>query len=97
MLFGSETWPVTNKLEDLLLSSDRRMIRLMCDVSLHEDENLIRESIVQLWSGGHKASDKEKPLLMFVHVTGRGEYESLGMIPRLEAPGRCPPGKPKNT
>ena len=34
LLYGSETWPVTKKLEDLLLRSDRRMIRLMCGITL---------------------------------------------------------------
>ena len=96
MLYGSETWPCTKKLEDLLLRSDRRMIRLMCGVTLQTrvpSEDLLHNSgLVDI-----RRVLKRNRLRMFGHVARRGINEPLGKIRRLEAPGRRPPGRPKKT
>jgi len=34
MLYGSETWTLTKKLEEVILRSDRRMLRYMAGISL---------------------------------------------------------------
>ena len=96
MLYGAETWPCTKKLEDLLLRSDRRMIRLMCGVTLQTrvpSEDLLHNSgLVDI-----RRVLKRNRLRMFGHVARRGSNEPLGKIRRLEAPGRRPPGRPKKT
>ena len=96
MLYGSETWPCTKKLEDMLLRSDRRMIRLMCGVTLQTrvpSEDLLHNSgLVDI-----RTVLKRNRLRMFGHVARRGSEEPLGKVRCLEAPGRRPPGRPKKT
>jgi len=96
MLYGSETWPVTKKLEDMLLRSDRRMIRLMCGVTLRtripSNDLLLNSGLVDI-----RQVIKKNRLRMFGHVARKGENEPLGKILHLEAPGRRPPGRPKKT
>ena len=96
LLYGSETWPVTKKLEDLLLKCDRRMIRLMCGVTLRmrvpSEDLLFNSGLVDI-----RQVIKRNRLRMFGHVARRGEDDPLGKIQLLEAPGRRPPGRPKKT
>ena len=96
LLYGSETWPVTKRLEDLLLRSDRRMIRLMCGVTLRmrvpSEDLLLNAGLVDI-----RQVIKRNRLRMYGHVARRDEDEPLGKIINLEAPGRRPPGRPKKS
>ena len=96
MLYGSETWPCTKKLENSLLRSDRRMIRLMCGVTLQSrvpSEDLLHNSgLVDI-----RTVLKRNRLRMFGHVIRRAPEEPLAKVRRIEAPGRRPQGRPKKT
>ena len=96
MLYGAETWPTTKKLEEMLLRSDRRMIRIMCGVTLQtripSDDLLHNCSLVDI-----RKVLRRNRLRMFGHVARRASDEPLGKIRLLEAPGRRPPGRPRKT
>ena len=96
LLYGSETWAVTKKLEDLILRSDRRMIRLLCGVTLTmripSKDLLFNSGLVDI-----RQLIKRNRLRMFGHVVRRDPNEPLGKIYELEAPGRRPPGRPKKS
>ena len=96
VLYGSECWALTKKLEDLIIKSDRRMLRYLAGVSLRDrvaSEEVLRrcglKSIVSIMN--------RKQLGWFGHVARRAEYEQLGRIGSVEAPGRAPRGRPKKT
>ena len=70
MLYGAETWPTTKKLEEMLLRSDRRMIRIMCGVTLQtripSDDLLHNCSLVDI-----RKVLKRNRLRMFGHVASQ--------------------------
>ena len=96
ILYGSECWALTKKLEDLIVKCDRRMLRYLAGVSLRDrvaSEEVLRrcgiKSIVSIIN--------RKQLGWFGHVARRDEDELLGRIGSVEAPGRAPRGRPKKT
>ena len=96
MLYESETWPVTKKLEDLLLRSHPRMIQFICDVTLRtrisSKDLLFSSGLVDI-----RQVIKRNRLVVFGHIARRGENEPVRKILHLEAPSRRPPRRPKKT
>ena len=94
LLYGSETWGMTKKIEDRIQACDRRMLRYMAGVTLADrvaSEELARRCGV-------------KPVLMviregrlrwFGHVKRREGEGLLGEVMELVAPGIRPRGRPK--
>ena len=96
MLYGSETWPVTKKLEDLLLKNDRHMIQLLCGVTLRT-RILFKDLLLNSGMVDIRQVIKRNRLRMFECVARRGGNEPVGKFQNLEAPTRRPSGKPKKT
>ena len=96
MLYGSEIWPITKKLEDLLLRGHCRMIQLSCGVRLRtripSKDLLFSSGLVDI-----RQVIKRNRLLMFGHVARRAENEQVGKILHLEAPSKRLPRRPKKT
>ena len=96
MLYASETWAVTCRVEDVLVKCDRRMLRRMCGVQLTDrvatEELLRRCGIVAV-----EVMLRRRRLKWFGHVERRGVEDPLGRVQLVEAPGRRPRGRPKKT
>ena len=95
MLYGSETWPTTKKLEENLLRSYHRIIRIMCRVTLQThipSDYLHKCSLVDI-----RRVLKRNRLRIFGNVARRASNETLVKIRLLEAPGRRLPGRPRKT
>ena len=96
MLHGSETWSTTVKVETMLLTCERRMLRRMCGLTLRDrvpSDNILR------WC---RLDDltlmmKRRRMLWFGHVCRREAEDPLSRIRNFEAPGRRPRGRPKKT
>ena len=96
MLYASETWAMTKKMEDFVLKADRRMLRSMAGVRLRDRVT----SAVVLERCKLKSINKQlykRRLNWFGHVARRSLEEPLGLVYRMEIPGRLPPGRPKKT
>ena len=96
MLYASETWAMTKKMEDVVLKADRRMLRSMAGIRLRDRVT----SAVVLERCKLKCITKQlhkRRLNWFGHVARRSLEEPLGIVYRLEVPGRLPPGRPKKT
>ena len=96
MLYGSETWAATRKVEDLLIKCDRRMLRKMCNIRL--SDRVATETVLSRC----RLEELDivlikKRLSWYGHVVRRNEDEPLGRIMSVVAPGRRPRGRPKKT
>ena len=96
MLYGAETWALTKKLEEVILRSDRRMLRYLAHVPLRErvsSEEVLRRcglcDILKILKKGR--------MRWFGHVVRRSEDEPLAKVGMVQAPGRAPRGRPKKT
>ena len=96
MLYGSETWALTKKLEEVILRSDRRMLRYMAGVSL-QDRVASEEILRRCGLGDILKVLKKGRMRWFGHVVRRGEDEPLAKVGMVQAPGRAPRGRPKKT
>ena len=96
MLYASETWAMTKKMEDILIKADRRMLRSMANIRLRDrvasSVVLERCKLTSIEKQLHK-----RRLKWFGHVVRRTEEEPLGKVYRMEIPGRIPPGRPKKS
>lgn len=96
MLYGVESWNLTQRLLFLLRSSDRRMLRYMCGISITDD---ISSSEVASRCGVCPLEDAvtEKRLRWFGHVKRRNGEGALGGVLQIEVAGVRPRGRPKKT
>ena len=96
MLYGAETWPLTQRLERSIISCDRRMLRYMTGVRL-------QDHVPSLEVAGrcelHQISDvlRKRRLGWYGHVKRRGEGEALATIRDWTVEGRRPRGRPRKT
>ena len=96
LLYGSEGWPVTERIASILTSCDRRMLRYMAGVSW---EDRLRSQEVAERCGVETLDVllRRRRLRWFGHVRRRGQEEPLGRILELEVTGRRPRGRPKKS
>jgi len=96
LLYASETWPLTQNLENCIRSSDRRMIRMMTQTRLTDrvgsDELLRRCGLEDVLN-----VIKVRRLRWYGHVARRSREEELGRVFGVEVGGRRPRGRPKKT
>ena len=93
MLHGGETWALTARLEGILLSCDRRMLRYMAGVTWRDR---VRSAEVTTRCGVRELGDVLR-VGWFGHVVRREETEILGKTQHVVAPWRRPPGRLKKT
>ena len=96
LLYPSETWPLTQTLETMIRSCDRRMIRMMTGTSLMDrvsSDDLLRRcgllDVIKVIS--------VRRLRWYGHVARRSNTEELGRVFCMMVEGRRPRGRPKKT
>ena len=96
LLYGAESWPLTQRMENCIRSCDRRMLRLLSGVSLRER---VRSAEVAQRCGLVEILDEARVrrLKWFGHVQRREEGEALSVIRNLQVEGRRPRGRPKKS
>ena len=94
LLYGSETWSITRRQEQLLTSCDRRFLRYMTGVRMTDR---ISNQQVANRCGQPQLLDviRERRLSWYGHVRRRGEGEILADILDIEVPGPRPRGRPR--
>ncbi len=96
LLYGAEAWGLTQRLEGVLISCDRRMLRYMAGVTWRDgvgsvevaERCEVKELSVVL---------KMRRLRWFGHVKRREGVGALGRAVELDVEGRRPRGRPKKT
>ena len=96
MLYGSETWAMTGRLEDILCRCDRRMLRYMTGVRWQDrtpsEEMARRCGLKELHS-----RVRQRRLQWFGLVRREPEGGILRTVEEFEVHGRRPVGRPKRT
>ena len=96
LLYGSENWALTRRLEQVITSCDRRMLRHMAGVSLRDrvtsEEVAGRCGLQQIC-----AALRRRRLRWFGHVYRMEEGEVLAEVRDIEVEGGRPRGRLKNT
>lgn len=96
LLYGAETWALTARLEQIIRSCDRRMLRYLAKIRLSDRV----ASIEVLRRCGLRCITWEmrrRRLRWFGHVKRREESEVLGRVFRMEVEGRRRRGRPRKT
>ena len=96
LLYASETWPLTQSLENTIRSCDRRMIRHMAGVTLR-DRVASNELLLQCGLTDVLKVISVRRLRWYGHIARRESTEALGRVFNMEIDGRRPPGRPKKT
>ena len=96
MLYGAETWPLTQRLERVIISCDRRMLRYMAGVRLQEH---VSSEEVAGRCGLRQIDDvlRTTRLRWYGHVRRREEGEVLATVRDWTVEGRRPRGRPRKT
>ena len=96
LLYGAESWPLTQRLEQCIQSCDRRMLRFLAGVSLRDR---VSSAEVARRCGLQEISDvaRVRRLQWFGHVQRRGEGEPLSVVYGWQVEGRRPRGRPKKS
>ena len=96
MLYGAETWALTRKLEDILKSCDRRMLRYMAGVRW---QDRISSEEVAKRCGLKEIQEKirQRRLQWYGHVRREEEGGVLRLVEEMEVPGQRKVGRPKKT
>lgn len=96
MTYASETWAMTEAVKVMFDSADRRMLRMLCGITLADrisSQNILSScGLTDL-----RMIMMRRRLNWFGHVMRRDLDEPLSKIINLEAPGRRPRGRPKKT
>ena len=96
VLYGSETWPLTQHKERSLVSCDRRMLRYMAGVRLQEH---VPSSTVAERCGLRQNSDvlRTRRLRWYGHVKRREDGDVLLTKRDWTVDGRSPRGRPRRS
>jgi hypothetical protein len=100
MTHGSETWPLKVEHESRLESTDMRMIRWMCGVSLR---HRVPSEELRAWVGVDPFSDlmyaekKRNRLIWFGHVERKEDDDWVKRCASMMVVGKRPRGRPRKT
>ena len=96
IVYGAETWPLTQRLETIICGCDRRMLRYMAGVSLRDR---VRSAEVAQRCGLQQMEEilRARRLSWFGHVVRRPDEDVLSEVVNMEVDGRRPRGRPKKT
>jgi hypothetical protein len=96
LLYGAEAWGVTQGLESVFVSCDRRILRHMVGVTWRDGVSSVevaaRCNVKEL-----SVVLRERRLRWFGHVMRREGAGALGRIMEMEVEGRLPRGRPKKS
>ena len=96
MLYGAETWRMTEGIEDILKRCDRRMLRYMAGVRLidmvHSKEVAKRCGLAEI-----QEKMRQRRLQWFGHVRREKEGGGLKMVEEMSVQGVMPAGRPRRT
>jgi hypothetical protein len=96
LLYGGENWALTDRVRNILITCDRKMLRYMAGISWEDrvcsDEVARRCGLVEI-----DRIITAKRLRWFGHVKRRMEDEPLGRVRGVEVAGGRPRGRPKMT
>ena len=94
LLYGAETWALTRRLEEVLIRTDRRMVRYMARVTW-ESGLLSEVAARECGLGGLEESLRRRRLRWFGHVMRREEGDVLQQVMLLGVEGTKPRGRPR--
>ena len=96
MLYGTETWSITKRQEQVLVSCDRRLQRYMAGVRLTDR---VSSEEVAAWCGLEQLETeiRRRRLRWFGHVKRREVGDCLGDVLRMEVDGARPRGRPRKS
>ena len=94
MLYAAETWPLTQRLEQCIVSCDRRMLRYMAGVRLQDH---VRSEVVAERCGLRQIDEalRIRRLRWYGHVRRRRDGEALATVRDWTVQGRRPRGRPR--
>ena len=96
MLYGSETWAMTQKNEDIMRKCDRRMMRYMAGINLQH--GVSSEEVAKRCSlGDILERTRQGRLQWFGYVRREGEEGVLRKVEKMQVTGNRLPGRPKRT
>ena len=97
LTYSSETWCLTTTLRQRLVSTERRMLRMMCSVRL--DDRLRSEELYSRLHIQRNIVDyvEDNILRWYGHVMRRSEDHPVKKALNLNIGGRNPPGRPRKT
>jgi len=97
LTYGSETWPLKKENEDALVRTERRMIRMMCGVTLKDrEESEVLSKKVGLVDDIVTVVRKSR-LRWFGHVKRRGEEQGIKRAFMHVVDGAVGRGRPRKT
>ena len=96
ILYGAESWPLTQRLEKCIQCCDRRMLRILTGVSLRDR---VSSAEVARRCGLREILEvvRVRRLQWFGHVQRRRDDEALSVVRNWQVEGRRPRGRPKKT
>ena len=96
LLYGAESWPMTERVQAILTSCDRRMLRYMAGVSWQDQVSSVQ---VASRCGVEVLENvlRRRRLRWFGHVKRRDEGDPLRRVGELIVEGRRPPGRPRKS
>ena len=87
MLYGAETWAMTGRMEDILKSCDRRMLRYMAGVKW-QDRVSSEEIAKRCGVKEIETKIRQRRLRWFGHVRREAEGGVLRLVEEMEVPGK---------
>ena len=96
MLYGAETWAMTDRIEVILKRCDRRMLRYMAGVRW-QDKISSREVAERCGVKEIQEKIRQRRLQWFGHVRREKEGGVVRMVEEMEVPGKRPVGRPRRT
>lgn len=96
LLYSTETWPMTKRVEDILGKCDRKMIRCMAGVKWQD--NVSSEEVAKR-CGIKEIENKlrQRRLQWFGHVRRENDEGVLRCVENMNIPGKRQVGRPKKT
>lgn len=96
LLYGAETWALTDRMADVLRSCDRRMLRYMAGVRWQDGRS--SEEVAEMCGVQDLAVRlRQRRLRWFGHVERAEEGNMLREVGVVRVEGRRPVGRPRKT
>ena len=98
LLYGAETWALTDRLVNVLRSCDRRMLRYMAGVRWQDAHGRSSSKVAEMCGVEDVAVKiRQRRLRWYGHVRRSQEESILREVEELAVGGRRPVGRPRKT